>query len=207
MLHTRNLQFAYKSIAFKFPDIHCAPGEVLLITGQSGKGKTTLLHLLGGLLRPEAGSITIGSTEIQKLSNKHLDRFRGNHIGIIFQQAHYVASLSVLDNLLLATHTLDKKRKLQQAKRLLQQTGMEALMHQKPDSLSMGQQQRLSIIRALVNKPLLLLSDEPTSSLDDDNCYNVAALLKEQAYNNQSALIIVTHDRRLKEIFPKKIEL
>lgn len=207
MIKTHNITFAYKDISFSFPDIECEAGEVLLVIGKSGSGKTTFLHLLGGLLKPLTGTIAIGKTEINNLTNRQLDHFRGKNIGIVFQQAHYMASLSVLDNLLLAASANSKILEKERSINLLSQFGMENLLYQKPENLSLGQQQRLSIARALVNAPILLLADEPTSSLDDDNCYNVVNVLYEQAKRNNSALIIVTHDHRLKEIFPQKIEL
>ncbi len=203
MIETKGVTFAYRNIEFNFQDITCKPGEVLIISGKSGKGKTTLLHLLGGLLKPISGSIKIGGEDIASLSNRQLDNFRGKNIGIIFQQSHYITSLTVLENLMLVSFKSNK----QHCSDLLHQLDMADNANKLPENLSLGQQQRLSIARALVNKPLLLLADEPTSSLDDENCNAVARLLQNQAKKSQSALIIVTHDQRLKEIFPNQIEL
>lgn len=203
MIETSHLTFAYDTLNFKFPDLVCKPGEVLIISGKSGKGKTTLLHLLGGLLKPLSGSIKIGDTDIASLTNRELDLFRGKNIGIIFQQSHYIASLTVLENLLLVSFDANKQHCLE----LLYQLDMAENADKLPENLSLGQQQRLSIARALVNKPLLLLADEPTSSLDDENCTAVARLLQNQAGESGASLIIVTHDQRLKEVFPNQIEL
>ncbi len=207
MIESTDLEFFYPGLHFKFPDIRCANGQVLLVTGSSGKGKTTLLHLLGGLLPPSAGTISISGTAITSLNSSELDQFRGANIGIIFQQPHFVASLNMLQNLTLAPSLANKKIEPSVATSLLQQLGIGEQALKKPSKLSQGQLQRASIARALMNKPGLLLADEPTSSLDDHNCETVARLLAEQAAKNNAALIIVTHDQRLKQLFHQTIEL
>lgn len=208
MIQTTNLQFSYSpSVAFRFPDIGCKVGETLLITGASGRGKTTLLHLLGGLLKPSAGDIFIGETNITELSAAQLDRFRGQHIGIIFQQLHFIASLSVLENVMLASSLSGKPANKERSKQLLAELNIAEQAYKKPQSLSQGQQQRASIAGAFLKNPVLLLADEPTSSLDDAACFTVAKLLQQQAQSAKAALLIVTHDLRLKNLFPKNIEL
>ncbi len=208
MLLSSQLKFSYNSgTAFLFPEITCDPKNVLLITGSSGKGKTTLLHLLAGLIKPEAGSININNTDISLLNGKNLDSFRGRHIGIIFQQSHFVSSLSVLENIMLAQYLSGRKKNEKAIKNLLVDLGVISQINKKPAQLSIGQQQRVSIARALINKPDLLLADEPTSSLDDENCLTVAELLQQQAKQFNTALVIVTHDNRLKNIFNKSVHL
>lgn len=207
MLQTNNIQFSYPALHFQFPDIHCKAGDTLLVTGSSGKGKTTLLHLLAGLLKPESGIIYIDETDIAALPAGALDKFRGQKTGIIFQQSHFVASLSVMENLLLASYLAGIKPNKSRAKELLTQLNIAEQANKKPSQLSQGQLQRASIARALMNNPVLILADEPTSSLDDENCSKVAQLLKEQAGIANAALVIVTHDRRLKQIFQSKVEL
>lgn len=208
MITVQNLAFSYNSsTAFRFPDFTCNSGEALLITGNSGKGKTTLLHLLGGLLRPEAGEIKIEQSDITKLSNSELDRFRGRHIGLVLQQSHFIASLSVLENVVLASWLATGKKAVEKAKELLKTLNLEDQMHKKPSELSIGQQQRVSIARALINEPKVLLADEPTSSLDDDNARKVSELLEKLAKQYNAALLIVTHDQRLKEKFSNQIHL
>jgi len=208
MLQTSDLSFAYSAqTAFRFPNLFCAAGDALLITGGSGKGKTTLLHLLGGLLPPGSGSIHINGTDLVRLSARKLDHFRGQHIGLIYQRSHFVAALSVLDNLLLAPYLSGRKPNKQRAMELLQQLDIAEQAEKRPDQLSLGQQQRVSIARALINLPALILADEPTSSLDDENTQLVADLLKQQAAAVNAALLIVTHDQRLKTQFPHSIQL
>lgn len=208
MIQTQNITFSYaEKVNFVFPDIRAENGETLLITGGSGKGKTTLLHLLGGLLRPKKGSISIGETELSSLSEKHLDHFRGKNIGLVLQQSHFVEALSVLENVVLASWLATGKKAEEKAKLLLKQLDLEDQMYKLTSQLSIGQQQRVSIARALINEPRLLLADEPTSSLDDENAFKVAALLSDLSKEYKASLIIVTHDQRLKDRFPNQISL
>lgn len=208
MVSIKNLQFSYNSNTdFRFPDFECEQGKTLLITGNSGKGKTTLLHLLGGLLRPDSGEIVVEKEDISKFSDNDLDHFRGRHIGLVLQQSHFIASLSVLENVVLASWLATGKKAAEKAKELLKTLDLENQMHKKPSELSIGQQQRVSIARALINEPKVLLADEPTSSLDDENARKVSTLLEKLAKEYQAALLIVTHDQRLKDIFPNQINL
>ncbi|WP_432673012.1 ABC transporter ATP-binding protein [Flavobacterium sp. SM2513] len=208
MIRTQEVVFQYNSeTQFQFPNLQCNAGKALLITGASGKGKTTLLHLLGGLLKPTSGSILINTTNICQLSSKRLDYFRGQNIGLILQKAHFIASLNVLENIELASWLTDKTKKHEKAKELLSLLGLEHYASKLTSQLSVGQQQRVSIARALINEPQLLLADEPTSSLDDENEQIVANLLADLSQKYNAALIIVTHDQRLKERFKTSIEL
>jgi len=208
MIVTKNLSFSYgKGTSFNFPDVAVASGESLLITGGSGRGKTTLLHLLGGLLRPRAGEVVIEHTNIATLSEKKLDHFRGQHIGLVLQQAYFVASLNVLENVVLASWLTTGIKATEKAKQLLQQLDLQGHLHKQPSQLSTGQQQRVSIARALINEPKLLLADEPTSSLDDDNARRVAGMLAHLAKQYGTALVVVTHDQRLKDTFLNQISL
>lgn len=208
MIYTRDLAYAHPNgRRLHFPDMQCANGGVLLITGQSGAGKTTLLHLLAGLLKPADGEINIAGTDIRPLSAGKMDAFRGKHIGIIYQQSHFIASLSVKENLLLPASLSSKDHPQQRLHDMAARLRITHLLHKKPAQLSQGEQQRASIARALITSPQLLLADEPTASLDDHNCLTVANLLAEQAREQQAALLIVTHDSRLKTVFEHHIEL
>lgn len=208
MIQTKNLAFSYNGkVNFNFPDISLDSGQVLLITGGSGKGKTTLLHLLGGLLKAQSGSIRIGDINIESLSNKNLDKFRGKNIGLILQQSHFVEAFSVFENVVLSSWLATGQKAEEKAKSLLTELGLSDQIHKLTSRLSIGQQQRVSIARALVNEPQLLLADEPTSSLDDENAYKVADLLSQLSKEYGAALIIVTHDQRLKDRFSNQITL
>ncbi|MGB0368901.1 MAG: ABC transporter ATP-binding protein, partial [Flavobacteriales bacterium] len=167
----------------------------------------TLLHLLAGLMNPKNGSIKIGETEFQSLSGSSKDRFRGENIGIVFQQSQFVKSISVLSNLKLARSLAGLKENTSLAESLLGELGIEARMHAKPSELSIGERQRASIARALVTEPKVVLADEPTSALDDENCETVADLLQQTVTSRGAALVIVTHDQRLKNRFQNAITL
>lgn len=204
MLATKNLSFRYKgSKAIQFPDLQIEDNEALLICGESGCGKTTLLHLLAGLRRPAEGEIFIDGQELSALSNPKLDEFRGKQIGIVYQQSYFVQSINVMDNLLVSPFSETKTKALEVAKRLK----IDHLLSRYPHQLSLGQQQRLSIARAVMNNPKLILADEPTSALDDSTCQEVIHLLKDEAKRNNAVIIIVTHDNRLKSEIENVVEL
>jgi putative ABC transport system ATP-binding protein len=189
------------------PDLYCEAGSTILITGDSGKGKTTYLHILGGLLQPTTGTIEINKENMLALSEKKLDKFRGKNIGIVFQKSHFVSALTVLENLEMASWLATGKKNTARAKRLLEQLDVANQANKLPSQLSIGQQQRVSIARALMNEPKVLLADEPTSSLDDKNAEKVIELLTSLSKEYKAALVIVTHDSRIKEKFINKITL
>ena len=208
MIYTKDLKFSFnEKTTFAFPDLKNEAAETLLITGNSGKGKTTLLHLLGGLLRPHSGTISIQDTTISSLSEKDLDQFRGKNIGLVLQQSHFVASLNVLENVVLASWLATGKKATEKAVALLKELDLEDQMYKLPSNLSVGQQQRVSLARALINEPKLLLADEPTSSLDDENAAKVADLLAHLTKEYNASLIIVTHDQRLKDKFANQVNI
>lgn len=208
MIKTQNVTFSYSAQQnFHFPDMECADGQTLLITGNSGTGKTTLLHLLGGLLQPEKGEILINNQNIQALTASKQDAFRGQSVGMILQKSFFIESLSVLDNVLLASWIAKGVKTKEKAWSILDNLGLKDHVNKLPHQLSIGQQQRVNIARALINNPSVILADEPTSSLDDENALIVARLLSDLAKEYQSSLIIVTHDQRLKTLFNHQITL
>lgn len=208
MIATSRLSYSYPGGSpLNFPDLSCQQRDLLLILGKSGAGKTTLLHLLGGLITSNHGEITIDGQDISGLSGKKMDVFRGKNIGIIFQNNHFVQALNVLENLELAQslagNKVDKKSCLSWLERLNIGHKAKNYLHH----LSQGEKQRVAIARALVNHPKVILADEPTSALDDVNTKEVLTILHEQAREAGSALIIVTHDTRLKEIISNQVIL
>jgi ABC-type lipoprotein export system ATPase subunit len=204
MIATQNLTFAYTpEKRFDFPNFSCADRETMLILGKSGKGKTTFLHLM----KPTGGNIQINNQEISQLSVSQAADFRAKNVGIIYQKPHFVHSLSVMDNLLLANYLAGKNQAKQMAQQLAESLGFAEHLSKKTTQLSQGEQQRVSIARALMNKPSVILADEPTSSLDDDNCLKVIDLLRKQIQEIGASLVVVTHDQRLKDVFARSIEL
>lgn len=208
MLQTTDLHYTYPNgPSFVFPDVKVICEEVLLILGRSGSGKTTLLHLLAGLMAPTSGIVSIDNTALSSLSGSKMDGFRGRHIGLVFQQPLFIRSVNVMHNLQLARTLAGLEADENRATQLLEELGMADRASQLPQSLSIGERQRVSIARALMTSPGLLLADEPTSALDDDNCNRVAELLQSAATRHGAALVIVTHDRRLKDRFTNTVEL
>jgi len=208
MVKINGLTYNYSSeVQLKFPDFSLSKGEQALILGQSGCGKTTLLHLLSGLLKPNSGDVDVENENISKMSGAALDKFRGANIGIVFQTPHFIEALTVKENLTLTQTLAGKSKDVDKVKSLLVDLGIESKFNSKLNALSVGEKQRVSIARALVNSPALILADEPTSALDDKNCDAVLKLVREQAKKHNSTLLIVTHDNRLKNQFDKRIEL
>lgn len=209
MIETKNLTFRYGPEApeMRFPDLDCAAGERLLLLGSSGAGKTTLLHLLSGMLRPSSGQIRVDHTPFATLSDRALDRFRGERIGVVFQRAHFVESLTVLENLALPAFLTGGRPDPARAEAMLAALGVGHKAHSKPRDLSVGEQQRASIARALIHRPSVVLADEPTSALDDRSTEAVIGLLEAQAAEAGATLVIVTHDSRLKDRYPNRVEL
>ena len=207
MINAKGLNFKYNDQAsFSFPDINLGKDENLLIIGSSGIGKTTLLHLLAGLLESNSGSINLYGQDISKLTQHQIDKFRGQNIGIVFQKPHFVNSLTVKENLQLAQY-LGNKKDQNRIIDILSSLDILDKENKKPKKLSQGEKQRASIAMAIVNSPKLILADEPTSSLDDENCDRVIELLKKQASEFKAQLIVITHDNRLKKHFKKSIKL
>ncbi|MFT6880774.1 MAG: ABC-type lipoprotein export system ATPase subunit [Psychromonas sp.] len=208
IIRAENLEYSYGSeLILKYPNITCGPGEQLLILGDSGSGKSTLLHLLGLILPFKKGVVAINGTEVQNLSAKSSSRFRAEHIGLVFQQHHFVKSLNVKDNLFLANYYAKKMPDKEGLESIAKRLEITSLLKKSIFKLSGGEMQRVGIARALMNKPKVILADEPTSNLDDKNCENVFSLLRESSNEMGAALIIVTHDQRLKEKVKTQIQL
>lgn len=204
MLQTSLLTKTFANGAtLRFPDWNVGRGEQWLLLGESGSGKTTLLHMLGGLLRPSAGRVAVNEVDLHGLATRQLDRFRGKHIGIVFQQPHLIRSLTVEENLALAQSFVGEAKDPLRIGEVLNALDMDHKRGSYPQQLSQGQAQRVGIARALMNRPALLLADEPTSSLDNRNADTVIRLLSELAASEGSTLIISTHDDRVKEAFFK----
>jgi len=182
-------------------DLEIPIGATTFLVGPSGCGKTTLISIIAGLLTATSGSVTILGQEITKMRGGRVVRFRANHLGFIFQQFNLLPSLSAVENaavsLVVRGATLASAKR--QASQLLDRLGMENNKWKYPNQLSGGQQQRVAIARALVHNPRIVISDEPTASLDAETGYDVMELLREVASGADRAVVVVTHDNR---IFP-----
>lgn len=202
IVSTAQVSYYYpKAEKLVFPDIQIAKGQHTLLLGDSGTGKTTLLNLLGGLARPTEGIIKINDQDLNTLSDPKLDQFRAQHIGFIFQEAHLLRNLTVLENIKLAQSLADKKVDKAEIIRILGQLQLDQKANAYPNALSRGQLQRAAIARSIVNKPALLIADEPTAALDDTNTARVLDLLLQMANTAGSTLLITTHDKRIKDRF------
>jgi putative ABC transport system ATP-binding protein len=205
MLRTESIAHSYHGQnLLKFKDWEIAPTEQWLLLGDSGSGKTTLIHILTGLLKPEQGKVFIDSTDIYSLSQKKLDKFRGQHIGLIFQRPHLIKSLTIRDNIRIAQSFAGLPINNHRIDEVLETLGILNKSKNYPHELSQGQLQRVSIARAVINKPTIVVADEPTSSLDDKNTEAVLDLLISQSALNGSTLLIATHDKRVKQLFTKQ---
>ena len=208
MISVTDLAFSYsEKVEIKFPDFSLDAGGQMLILGNSGVGKTTLLHLMAGILTPARGSVNIQGNKMEAMSAKQRDRFRGNNIGLVFQRSHFVQSLSVKENLQLVQFLSGNKQSNERINDVLTSLELQDFAGQKTHQLSIGQQQRLSVAISVVNQPALILADEPTSSLDDENTDRVVSLLKSQSELVGATLMIITHDHRLKSAFKTQLAL
>jgi ABC-type lipoprotein export system ATPase subunit len=169
-------------------------GEIAVILGPSGAGKSTLLNIIGTLLKPDSGKILFNNKDILSLNEKELSTFRNKTIGFIFQFYHLFSELTVIENVLLPARIYNKKYPLNLAMELLEILNLKNKINQMPTDLSCGEQQRVSIARAFINSPELILADEPTGNLDFNNAYMVKELLYKTCKQKNCAMIIVTHN-------------
>ena len=182
-------------------------GEQWLVQGPSGCGKTTLLHLVAGLLRPDSGEVRIDGQALSALGGGALDRFRGRHVGIVFQRLHLIEALTVRQNLALARSLAGLDPDPGRIDETLDALGVADKAAARPHTLSRGEAQRVALARALINRPKLVLADEPTSSLDDANAERAAALLRDRAAALGALLVVASHDRRIAGAFAHRLDL
>jgi putative ABC transport system ATP-binding protein len=191
-------------------DVHLAmyPSEIVIMTGPSGSGKTSLLVLAGGLRQVQEGSLNVLGREMRGLSARELVEIRRS-IGFIFQFHNLFESLTALENVQLALdlHSYSTREKRDRAAEMLTKLGLADRMHYKPGSLSGGQKQRVAVARALVNKPRIILADEPTAALDKESGRIVVSLLQEHARTADATIILVTHDNRILDVADRIVTL
>jgi putative ABC transport system ATP-binding protein len=208
MISVRGLAHRYGAVeALRLPEWKVAQGERWLVLGPSGCGKTTLLHALGGLIRPTEGEVEVAGESLRKLDGARLDRWRAATVGIVLQALHLVKHLSVRDNLRLAQYLAQAPQDDARITDTLATLAVADKAARRPSELSQGELQRVAIARAVVNRPKLLLADEPTANLDDAAAATVVDLLAEQAARHGATLVVATHDARVKGKFRERLEL
>jgi putative ABC transport system ATP-binding protein len=203
----RNLQKSYvapdgtSSPVIDVPEFSLADGEQVALIGSSGSGKTTLLHLIAGILAPDGGEILyrIGGnqTDLAQLTEAERDTFRGEYVGYIFQTHHLLPGFTALENVLLGMTFTGRSADPAFAKHLLEEVGLAQRLNYKPGKLSVGQQQRVAVARALANRPKLVLADEPTGALDPANAQQVLDLIRKLCSEVGSSLLMVSHDMNI----------
>ncbi|MDA7535431.1 ABC transporter ATP-binding protein [bacterium] len=203
MISLRNLSVSYETPAGPVPvlsdlNIEIADGQAIAIVGPSGSGKTTLLNVIGAMLPPTSGEVTVGGENISSLSEKEAAKFRNRRLGFVFQQHHLLPQLTVLENVLvprLAGGWDEKESETRaRAEALLERVGLGHRLTHLPSALSGGEKQRVAVARALINEPSLILADEPTGALDSETGEKVADLLLEVQQEKGVTLVVVTHD-------------
>ena len=183
--------------------------EVVSIVGASGAGKSTLLHILGTLSKPDSGRVTIDGTNVLALSDKELARFRNTRIGFVFQAHHLLPEFTALENIMIPALIAGKSRKKasSEAMELLEQLGLGERTNHKPSELSGGEQQRIAIARALVNRPAVLFADEPSGNLDSKNKGELHRLFFDLRDKYGITIVIVTHDKELAALSDRTLEM
>jgi putative ABC transport system ATP-binding protein len=185
------------------PRLAVAAGEQVVIRGRSGGGKTTLLNVIAGLATPDEGRVVIEDTEVTKLPEVVRDRFRAQHIGFVFQTFNLLAGFSALENVLLGMTFTGQSRDGRRAGELLSRVGLGHRLTHRPSALSVGEQQRVAVARALVNRPVLLLADEPTANIDPAHQQQVVDLLRSVCRDEKVAMLLVTHSPEVSSQFER----
>jgi lipoprotein-releasing system ATP-binding protein len=184
-------------------------GEAVAIMGPSGSGKSTLLYIVGTLEPPTAGTVRLDGKDAFSLPERDLADFRNRHIGFVFQDHHLLPQCTVLENVLVPTLVArrDRAEVERWARELLERVGLSGRLDHRPAELSGGERQRVAVARALINRPVLLLADEPTGNLDRHTARGVAELLVELHREQDTILIVVTHSAELAGLFPRRLEM
>lgn len=206
-----NLTYAYSKASrpiLNIPKFEVQDGESLALVGKSGSGKSTLLNAIAGIVAVSQGSLNVNGVELTALSETERDAFRAENVGYVFQTFNLLQGLTAFENVLLAMSFSKKNSDAKsRAKQLLERVGLGGKQACKPRELSVGEQQRVAIARAIANAPKLLLADEPTANLDEQNTDSVLNLLKEVASEENRILILVTHERDVAATLPRSIDL
>lgn len=210
MLSAKGIYKSYGTLQIlKGVDLEVEKGEIISIVGASGAGKSTFLHILGSLDMPDKGTILLDGIDLAKLSLSKLSAFRNEHIGFIFQFHHLLPEFTALENVCIPAF-IAGKRKAESEKRaqhLLELLGLTDRFHHKPSELSGGEQQRVSVARALMNNPSIILADEPSGNLDSENANSLHHLFVELRATLKQTFVIVTHNEHLAEISDRTVHM
>lgn len=210
MLTARNLHKTYGSLeVLKGVDVDIKEGEIVSIVGSSGAGKSTLLHILGTLDRSDKGEIALNGVQVNDLSPKKLASFRNNSIGFVFQFHHLLPEFTALENVCIPGWIAGKKKKEveERAAGLLKKLGLGERLHNKPQALSGGEQQRVAVARALINQPKILFADEPTGNLDSVNAKELHQLFFDLRKEFNQTFLIVTHNEELAQMSDRLLHM
>ncbi len=213
MIHAKNIIKTYDQLqVLKGVNLDIKPGEVVSIVGASGAGKTTLLQILGTLDRPTLSSETvlqINGEDVLKMNDKALSKFRNLHLGFIFQFHQLLPEFTAIENVCIPAFIANKNKKETEveAKKLLEYLGLSERIHHKPNALSGGEQQRVAVARALINKPAIIFADEPSGNLDTNSAENLHQLFFDLRDNFGQTFVIVTHNEELANMADRKLTM
>jgi len=210
MIRTENIKKFYGELeVLKGVNIEIQKGEIVSIVGSSGAGKTTFLQILGTLDHPSTGSIFFNNKDVSKLNKKQLAQFRNKNIGFIFQFHHLLPEFTALENICIPAFIgkIPKREAEEKGLKLLERLGLKDRAHHKPNQLSGGEQQRVSVARALINNPQLILADEPSGNLDSKNAKELHQLFFDLRDEFNQTFVIVTHNEELAEMADRKLTM
>ncbi|MEM7453675.1 MAG: ABC transporter ATP-binding protein [Planctomycetota bacterium] len=209
MLELKDIRKSYMQPDGQLVDILDVPafnldaGEAVALIGPSGCGKSTLLHVISGITRPDSGFVKIDGVELTRFSEAVRDRIRADKIGYVFQTFNLLPAFSALENVQLGMTFAKNRASMARAKELLEKVGLGHRMGNKPGAMSVGEQQRVAVARALANKPKLLLADEPTANVDPKNQDQIVKLIRESCADEKIALLMVTHSMKVADQFDR----
>lgn len=210
MITGKNIQKKYGTVeVLKGVDVEINKGEVVSIVGPSGSGKSTLLHILGTLDKADAGTVSMNDTAINSLSGKKLAAFRNKHIGFVFQFHHLLPEFTALENVCIPGWLSGRKKAevRERAQELLKMLGLSHRMENKPNQMSGGEQQRVAVARALINKPDIVFADEPTGNLDSANAKELHQLFFDLRSQFNQTFLIVTHNEELARLSDRTLHM
>lgn len=208
MLKAQSIFKSYGQLKIlKGVDLEIKKGEIVTIVGASGAGKSSLLNILGTLDKPDSGNVVIGSTEVNRLSNKDLSAFRNSQIGFVFQFHHLLVEFNAIENVCIPALIAGDTRAVAEKKahKLLDRLGLGERISHKPSQLSGGEQQRVAVARALINEPALVFADEPSGNLDSVNANELHHLFSELRSEFNQTFVIVTHNEHLADLSDRKV--